>query len=260
MAKVVIIGGGAMGGAIATGLAGAGWDDVHVVEANPARREELAAVSGLAVTDDLSAVVAGADAVAVVVKPKDVDATLDVLAPQLPAGAVVCSMAAGMTLDHLAAHLPAGTGIVRVMPNTPARVGFGMAALSPNQHVTADQLELATQIMAGVGKAVVVAEKLQDAVTAVSGSGPAYLFYIAESMIDAGVQLGLPREVASTLTRQTILGAAKLLETGEHPTVLRENVTSPGGTTAAAIAEFDAHAVKAGIAAGMRACHDASAK
>ena len=259
MSRIVIIGGGAMGGAIATGLVNAGWDDVHVVEANPTRRSELSALSGLGVTDSLTEVIEGADAVAVLVKPKDVDAALDQLSPLLPAGAVVCSMAAGVTLARLASHLPDGTGIVRIMPNTPAQVGYGMAALSPNPHVTDDQLALARGIMDAVGASVVVEEKLQDAVTAVSGSGPAYLFYVAEAMIEAGVQLGLPRDIADTLTRQTILGSAHLLEAGEHPSILREKVTSPGGTTAAALAQLDAHAVRAGIAAAVRAAHDASA-
>lgn len=258
MPRVVIIGGGAMGGSIATGLTTAGWDDVHVVEANPVRRAELAA-SGLDVTDHPGEVIEGADAVAVLVKPKDVDAALEELAPRLPAQAVVCSMAAGVSLDRLGAHLPDGVGIVRIMPNTAARVGYGMAALSANRHVTAAQLELARAIMDAVGTSVVVEERLQDAVTAVSGSGPAYLFYVAEAMIEAGVQLGLPRDVADTLTRQTILGSAHLLATGEHPSILRENVTSPGGTTAAALAELDSHAVRAGIAAAVRAAHDVSA-
>ncbi len=259
MTKVVIIGGGAMGEAIATGLVCAGWDDIHVVEANPARRDELATIEALHVTGHLAATIPGARVVVLLVKPKDVVAACEQVAPLLPDGAVVLSMAAGVKLASLATHLPEAASVVRIMPNTPARIGYGMAALSPNEHVDDAQLALARSITDAVGASVVVPENLQDAVTAVSGSGPAYLFYVAEAMIEAGVQLGLPRDVADTLTRQTLLGSAHLLARGEHPSILRERVTSPGGTTAAALAELDAHAVRAGVAAAMHAARDVSA-
>ena len=143
-------------------------------------------------------------------------------------------------------------------PLTPAQIGAGMAVLSPNSSVTGEQLELAARLMGAVGEVLVLPESRQDAVTAVSGSGPAYLFYLAEAMIEAGVQLGLTREQSGILVRQTLLGSAQLLAMGEHPAVLRERVTSPGGTTAAAIRQFDAHAVKAAVSDAIWAAHDRS--
>lgn len=254
---VVIIGGGVMGGAIASGLAADGWQQLSVVEASPARRGELAD-QGLRVHESPGEAVAGASVVALVVKPADATVVCDQITGALAPGTLVMSMCAGVPLSVLADHLPPGTPIVRVMPNTPAQIGAGMAALSPNQSVSQAQQELAVQLMSAVGEAIVLPEKLQDAVTAISGSGPAYLFYVAEAMIEAGVQLGLTRAQADVLTRQTLLGSAQLLAAGEHPAVLRERVTSPGGTTAAAIRELDAHAVRAAIADAIWAAHDRS--
>lgn len=254
--RVAIIGGGTMGGAIASGLVARGWRHVSVVEVSAARRAELAGVAGLTVTDSPDGTVPGAEVVCLLVKPKDVAAALDQLAPLLAEGALVMSMCAGVTIAELAAHLPGGQPVVRVMPNTPARIGLGMAACSPGAGVADSQLELAVALMAAVGKAIVVPESLQDAVTAVSGSGPAYVFHLAESMIEAGVQVGLTRVQASELAVQTIVGAAGLLDTGEHPTILREQVTSPGGTTAAAIRQLDAHGVRSAVSDAVWAAHD----
>ena len=132
-----------------------------------------------------------------------------------------------------------GVAVVRVMPNTPALVDEGMAAISPGTHCDEAHLLEAEELLRATGKVIRVPEYQQDAVTAISGSGPAYLFFVVEAMIEAGVHLGLPRSTASELVVQTVVGSAKLLrETGEHPTVLRERVTSPGGTTAAAVREL----------------------
>lgn len=255
---VVIIGGGVMGGALASGLVADGWTDVSVVEASPERRTQLAGNPGLRVTGELGDVVRDAAVVALVVKPKDATAVLDQVSQYLGEDALVMSMCAGVPIATLAAHLPQGTPVIRVMPNTPAQIRAGMAALSPGDTVDDGQLELATRLMKAVGESIVLPESLQDAVTAISGSGPAYVFYLAEAMIEAGVQLGLTRDQAGQLVRQTILGSAQLLAAGEHPAVLRERVTSPGGTTAAAIRELDAHAVRAGIADAIWAAHDRS--
>ncbi|MGI5950625.1 MAG: pyrroline-5-carboxylate reductase [Brooklawnia sp.] len=257
-APVTIIGGGVMGGAIATGLVANGWSSISVVEASPGRRAELAGTPGLNVVASAAEVVEDAQVVALVVKPKDAAGVLDQIADQLPQGVLVMSMCAGVGLQALAGHLPAGTPLIRVMPNTPAQVGSGMAVLSPNQYVGDEQLQLGTQLMSAVGAAIVLPESAQDAVTAISGSGPAYVFYLAEAMIEAGVQLGLSRADADQLTRQTIIGAGQLLATGEHPGVLRERVTSPGGTTAAAIRQLDANAVRAGIADAIWAAFERS--
>jgi pyrroline-5-carboxylate reductase len=173
----------------------------------------------------------------------------------------VVSLAAGVSTASLAQHLPAGTPVVRVMPNTPALVGQGMSVMSPGAGCPQQSLDLAEAVLGAVGQVRQVAEAHQDAVTALSGSGPAYVLYVVEAMIDAGVLLGLPRPLARDLAVQTVLGAATMVAgTGEHPTVLRENVTSPGGTTAAALHLLDEAAVKAAFARAMRAARDRSAE
>ena len=145
------------------------------------------------------------------------------------------------------------------MPNTPALVDEGMAAISPGTHCDEEHLVAAERMLAVTGRVVRVPEKQQDAVTAISGSGPAYIFFVVESMIEAGVHLGLPRSTATEMVVQTVVGSAKLLrETGEHPTVLRERVTSPGGTTAAAIRQLEDHKVRAAFITAMEAARDRS--
>jgi pyrroline-5-carboxylate reductase len=145
------------------------------------------------------------------------------------------------------------------MPNTPAQVDEGMAAISPGSHSTEAHLERVSAILSATGRVVIVPERYQDAVTALSGSGPAYLFFVVEAMIEAGVHLGLPRDTATELVVQTMLGSAKLLrETGEHPTVLRERVTSPGGTTAAAVRVLEDHKVRAAFLGAIEAARDRS--
>ena len=195
----------------------------------------------------------GADLVIVAVKPHDVTAVLDDISPNLQAGTTVVYRAAVGSPRRPSPHLPPGTAVVRVMPNTPALVGMGMSVMSPAPGCPPESLALAERVLGAVGQVRTTPESQQDAVTAVSGSGPAYVFYVAEAMIDAGVMLGLPRDLAHDLTIQTLLGAATMLrDTGEHPTVLRENVTSPGGATAAAVHVLDDAAVKAAFANAMR--------
>jgi len=201
-----------------------------------------------------------ADMVVLLVKPQDVTDVLDEIAPVVDVKTVVVSLCAGVPTDLVEARLPAGTPVIRVMPNTPAQVGEGMAAISAGHHARDADLNRVVEMMSAVGKAIIVPEKYQDAVTAISGSGPAYLFFVVEAMIEAGVMLGLPRTMSSELVVQTMLGSATLLrESGEHPTVLRENVTSPGGTTAAAIRELEQHRVRAAFITAMEAARDRSA-
>jgi len=172
---------------------------------------------------------------------------------------LVISLAAGITTSYIESRLKVGTAVVRVMPNTPALVDEGMSALSAGAHCSTAGLELAESVLKAVGKVITVPEKYQDAVTAISGSGPAYIFYVVEAMIEAGVVLGLPRTTAHDLVVQTLVGASAMLrETGEHPTVLRENVTSPAGTTAAALRELDDHKVRAAFITAMEAARDRS--
>lgn len=200
-----------------------------------------------------------ADVLVLVVKPQDIFGVVDEIAGELKPGALVVSLAAGVTTASLEAHLPVGTSVIRVMPNTPALVDQGMSAISPGTHCKPEHMAMAVRLMGCVGKVVEVPEKQQDAVTAISGSGPAYIFFTVEAMIEAGVGLGLPRRLATELTLQTVYGAATMLqETGEHPVVLRENVTSPAGTTAAALRVLEDHKVRAAFLAALEAARNRS--
>lgn len=260
MDRLAVIGAGVMGEALLAGLLRSGRTpvDTCITERRPDRATELRARHGVDVLDNVDAA-ATSSVLMLVVKPQDMPALLEEIAPSVQPGALVISLAAGITTEFLEARLPAGTAVVRVMPNTPALVDEGMSALSAGQHCSDEQLARAEDLMRAVGKTVQVPEKYQDAVTAISGSGPAYVFYVVEAMIEAGVVLGLPRSVAHDLVVQTVVGAAVLLrETGEHPTVLRENVTSPAGTTAAALRELDDHKVRAAFITAMEAARDRS--
>lgn len=248
--RVVIVGGGVMGGAIATGLAARGWTQVSVVEPSQARRDELNAVAGLHATADLKEAVTRADVVVLAVKPGVVSSVARSISENL-GKALVISIAAGVSLASLAADLPDGTPIVRVMPNTPAQVGEAMSVLTPGSAVSDEQLEIAGQVLDAVGSVIVLPEDKQGAATALSGCGPAYVFYLAEAMIEAGVQMGLTRPQAHELAVQTIAGSARLLQEGTHPSILRENVTSPGGVTAKALRVLDERAVRASISSAM---------
>src|SRR4051794_962912 len=200
-----------------------------------------------------------ADTLVLVVKPQDMGDVLDEIAPHIRPGQLVVSLAAGITTSFIEARLPEGSSVVRVMPNTPALVDEGMAAISRGTHCDESHLEEAEALLASTGRVIRVPERQQDAVTAISGSGPAYIFFVVESMIEAGVHLGLPRGTATELVVQTVVGSAKLLrETGEHPTVLRERVTSPGGTTAAALRELEDHKVRAAFLTAVEAARDRS--
>lgn len=186
------------------------------------------------------------------VEPEQVGGVLDEISDTVPDDSVVVSLAGGVSTGDLEAHLPEGTAVVRVMANTPALAGAGMAGLTPGAHCSEDQLQRVAEFFALSGEVIVVPEEQQAAVGALSGSGPAHLFYVVDAMIEAGVTLGLRREVAHRLAVQTIVGAGALLqETGEHPVVLRERVSSPGGTTIAALGELDDRAVRAAFVSAI---------
>jgi pyrroline-5-carboxylate reductase len=257
---VAIIGAGVMGESLLSGLIRGGHEisDLVVGEKRRERAVELREKYGVEVLANVDAA-ARADTVALVVKPQDMGDVLTEIAPHLRAGQVVISLAAGITTDYIEKHIPDGIAVVRVMPNTPALVDEGMAAISAGTHCDEDHLALAEGMMSVTSRVVRVPENQQDAITAISGSGPAYLFFVVESMIEAGVHLGLPRSTATELVIQTMVGSAKLLrETGTHPTVLREQVTSPGGTTAAAIRQLEDHKVRAAFIMAMEAARDRS--
>lgn len=260
MTKLAIIGAGVMGETVFSGLLRAGWapEDIIATARRPERRVQLAERHGVRIADNAQAA-AEAQIVLIAVKPQDITGVLDEIAPVVSTDTVVASLAAGVATDVIEAHLPAGTPVVRIMPNTPAQVDEGMAAVSAGRHAGSDQVEQVAKLLAATGQVTIVPEKYQDAVTAISGTGPAYLFFVVESMIEAGVHLGLPRHTATELVVQTMYGSAKLLkETGDHPTVLRERVTSPGGTTAAAIRVLEDHKVRAAFLGAMEAARDRS--
>jgi pyrroline-5-carboxylate reductase len=240
MTKLVIVGGGRMGEALLGGLVAAGWSpaDLAVVEPVAARREELAKrFDGVRVSGEPVV----ADGAVIAVKPPDVPAAI------AAAGAGrILSIAAGVTIAALEAAAGDGVPVVRAMPNTPALVGAGAAAIAGGSAATEDDLAWAESILGAVGTVVRVPEHLLDAVTGLSGSGPAYVFLVVEALVEAGVLAGLPRPTAAALAAQTVLGAARLLvESGDSPEALRAMVTSPGGTTAAGLRELERHGVRA---------------
>ncbi|GAB2771705.1 pyrroline-5-carboxylate reductase [Nocardioides salsibiostraticola] len=255
-----IIGAGVMGETLLSGLVRAGRrvDNLLVGEKRAERARELEDRYGVAVVSNVQAA-AQADTLALVVKPQDMADVLAEISGSLRPGQLLVSLAAGITTDFIEARVPEGVAVVRVMPNTPALVDEGMAAISPGTHCSESQLAEAESLMSSVGKVIRIPERQQDAVTAISGSGPAYIFFVVESMIEAGVHLGLPRTTASELVIQTLVGSAKMLkETGTHPAILREQVTSPGGTTASALRELEIHKVRAAFLAAMEAARDRS--
>jgi pyrroline-5-carboxylate reductase len=257
---VAILGGGVMGETLISGLLRAGWsaDEVVVSERRPERAAELAeryAVKTLSNTE----AAASAETVVLVVKPQDMDGLLAEVRDAIRSDALVVSIAAGITTAFVEQRLPPGVAVVRVMPNTPALVDQGMAAISPGTHCDDAHLARARALLEATGKVVQVPEYQQDAITAISGSGPAYIFYVVEAMIEAGVLLGLPRATSTELVVQTLYGAATMLkETGQHPTVLREQVSSPAGTTVAALRQLEDHKVRAAFLTAMEAARDRS--
>jgi pyrroline-5-carboxylate reductase len=245
-----------MGQALLAGALRAGFEpaDVSVTTLDSHFREQIATNFGVNVVSDNAQAVTGASLVLVCVKPKDIPAVLAEIAPALAPNCVVVSVAVGITLAALAGYLPPEQPIIRAMPNTPASVGAGITAISPGPTVSPAQLALAQQVLGGSGAVVVVSEADQPAVGAISGSGPAYVAYFIEALIEAGVQQGLTRAVATQLAIETFKGTALMLAaTGEHPSLARERVTSPGGTTAAALHALDTGAVRGTIAQAVAA-------
>ncbi|MGY1590377.1 pyrroline-5-carboxylate reductase [Geodermatophilus sp. SYSU D00708] len=253
---LAIIGGGKIGEALLSGLVRRGGaDGILVCERHPERAAELAERYGVPAVG-LAEAAARARVLLLAVKPQDIGTLLGLLADVVDAGHLVVSVAAGVPTATIEAALSDGVPVVRVMPNTPALVDEGMSVLSAGAHADEAHLDEAETLLAAVGRVRRVPESQQDAVTALSGSGPAYFFYLVEAMIDAGILLGLQRELAADLIVQTALGSAVMLrDSGEHPVQLREAVTSPGGTTIAAIRELERHGVRAALIAAIEAAH-----
>jgi len=255
---VAVIGAGKIGELMLSGLLRAGWpvDRLLATTRRAERADELRERYGVRVVDNVTAV-SEADVLAISVKPQDAAALLDDIGPKVPGGKLVVSLCAGLPTGFFARRLPEGTPVVRVMTNTPALVDEAMTAISAGPHATAAHLALAEEMFKPLGTTIRVPESQQDAVTALSGSGPAYFYLLVEAMVDAGILLGLPRQVAHDLIVQTAIGSAIMLrESGEHPVKLREAVTSPAGTTISAIRELEKHGVRAALLAALEAARD----
>jgi pyrroline-5-carboxylate reductase len=260
MTTFALVGVGKLGEALLSGLLRSGRPKEQVIAAEryEARAKEIAAAYGVRTATPEDAV-KEADVVLLAVKPQDMRTALRELAPGIRKGTLVVSLAAGITTSVLEQELPEGTHVVRVMTNTPVFVDEAMSAINPGTHTTEEDLALVEGLLGPLGRVIRVPESQQDAVTALSGSGPAYFFYLVEAMIDAGILLGLPRAVAAELIVQTAVGSAKMLrESNEHPVVLREAVMSPAGTTISAIRVMEDHGVRAAMLAALEAARDRS--
>jgi pyrroline-5-carboxylate reductase len=258
--RIAILGVGKLGEALLSGLlrAGRSPQEVVVTARRKERAEALTERYGVEVISNRTAAKV-ADVLLLTVKPQDMAALLTELRGTVPSDRLVVSMAAGITTATIEAALEPGTPVVRVMSNTPVLVDEAMSAISAGSHATEAHLALTEELLRAVGQTIRVPESQQDAVTALSGSGPAYFFYLVEAMTDAGILLGLPRQVAHDLIVQTALGAALMLrDSGEHPVKLREAVTSPAGTTISAIRVMEDHGVRAAMLAALEAARDRS--
>ncbi len=260
MTTIAILGAGKIGEALLSGMLSAGYspDNLMLTERYPERAAQLEATYRVRAVDTATAA-RKADVLIIAVKPQDIDPLLAELAGLVDPGTLVVSLCAGLPTTLYERRLSDGVPVVRVMPNTPMLVGEAMSAVSAGRFATEAHLELTEGLLASVGKVVRVPESQQDAVTALSGSGPAYFFYLVEAMIDAGILLGLPRPMVTELITQSAVGAARMLrDTGEHPVLLREAVTSPGGTTIMAIRELERHGVRAAFLSAIEAARERS--
>ncbi len=245
--QIALLGGGKMGLALVGGWLESGFEAADLVIAEPdgdRRRDLESTVPGVRVVPSAAWAVPDSDVVVVAVKPGDVADALETAGSALGATTLILSIAAGVTTAALEALAP-GRPVVRAMPNTPAVVGQGASAIAAGSAAGPADLDLAERLLRAVGTVVRVPEKLLDAVTGLSGSGPAYIFLVAEALIEAGVLAGLPRDTSADLTIQTLLGAATLLAAERDPERLRAMVTSPGGTTAAGLRELEAAGLRA---------------
>jgi len=257
---IAVIGAGKMGEALISGLlkAGASPDDLLITERYEARAQELTQRYGVKAVANAEAAKL-ADTLVIAVKPQDMDALLAELSTAVTPDRLIVTIAAGVPTAAIEKRLVEGVPVVRVMSNTPALVGEAMSAVAAGAHAKEEHLERAEDIFRPVGKVIRLPESQLDAVTALSGSGPAYVFYLVEAMTDAGILLGLPRSIAHDLIVQTVVGAGAMLrDSGEHPVTLREAVTSPAGTTIAAIRELENHGVRAAFLAALEAARDRS--
>ena len=255
---IAILGAGKMGEALLSGMLRAGVAPSEVIAA--ARREDRArALTDAYGIEVVSATEATerAGTLVITVKPQDMAALLDEITDKVKADQLLISAAAGITTRFIESRLSVDAAVVRVMSNTPVLVDEAMSVISPGRFATEQQLRRTEGLLRPVGKVLRIPESQQDAATALSGSGPAYVYFLVESMVDAGILLGMPRTTALEMVKQAVYGAATMLrESGEHPVILREAVTSPGGTTINAIRELERHGVRAAFLAAIEAARD----
>ncbi len=253
-----IFGAGQMGEALISGLLRAGRppSGVAAVVRRPERAEQLRIEYGVDVLTTAEAA-KRADTLIITVKPQDMPAMLDEIKPHVPAGKLIVSVAAGITTGFIERRLEVNVPVVRVMSNTPVLVDQAMSVISAGAYAGPEHLARAEELLRPVGEVLRIPESQQDAATALSGSGPAYLYFLVEAMVDAGILLGMPRGTALEMVTQAMFGAATMLrERREHPVILREAVTSPGGTTISAIRELERHGVRAAVLAAIEAARD----
>ncbi len=247
--KVGFIGGGAMAGALLTGLINSGRvspDNLYVSDVNESRLSSLREALKVNTLPDNREVARLADIIVLAVKPAVMVSVVQDIAGEVSSDKTIVSIAAGIATKSLESVLDANISVVRVMPNTPALVGAGASAVCAGSSARKKDIERALSVFNAVGKAIEVTESMMDAVTGLSGSGPAYMFIMLEALTDAGVRMGLTREVASLLSAQTMLGSAKMmLELGQHPGQLKDMVTTPGGTTIQGIYALESGGLRA---------------
>ena len=262
MAKLAVLGCGKMGEALVAGVLSTGWrapEDVFVTGRRVERLDELSERHEVEVTLDNSVAVAGAEVIVLSVKPQDTETLLSDISAHVTPDQTVLSVIAAIPTSLIEGQLGSSVPVVRAMPNTPSMVHEGMAGIAPGRHADEVHLKLAREVLEHVGRVVTVPEDYLDAVTAISGSGPAYFALLAEAMIEAGILLGLSREISTQLVVQTMLGSAKLLRDEKmHPVELREMVTSPGGTTIRAIRVLEQSGVRAAFLNAIQAAMERS--
>jgi pyrroline-5-carboxylate reductase len=262
--EVAFLGGGRMGEALVSGLIRSGGrtaDEIVVTCRRDERALELKERYGVTATLSNPEAVDWAETLVLMVKPQDMETLLGQIAGSVHPGQTVITFAAGIRTSFVERHLPAGIPVVRVMSNVAVLVDEAMSVVSAGSHADEEHLEVAEELLGSVGRVIRLKETQQDAITATSGSGPAYFFLLAEAMIEACILLGLSRDVATELIIQTMLGSAKMLrDTGKHPVELREMVTSPGGTTIAAIRHLEEAGVRAAFLNAIDAARQRSAE
>ncbi|QBI20258.1 pyrroline-5-carboxylate reductase [Egibacter rhizosphaerae] len=247
--QLAILGTGRMGEALLSGLLRVGWVKPHQVRCSvrgAERAQYLADTYGVDARTESASAAAEADVIVLAAKPQNLGALLDEVGPKMHSGQTVISVAAGVRTRRIEAATPEDVSVVRVMSNVPVQIDEAMSVLAPGKHAADADVEVAREILGAVGRVITLPEDQLDAVTAISGSGPAYLFLLAEALIDAGILFGISRDDATDLVAQTMVGAAHMLrDQGRHPVELRESVTSPGGVTIAAIRVLEEERVRA---------------